>query len=223
MKGRLMSKNTVAELRGNFAKLYKEYTTKEKNFQGEDQCNIRKICAKVRTLAAAPEWIGADAVDWLIFEKEGGIAHAGKWGEIPQKTSRIIFIPIVTAMLTTSMSFTKISKLQYEAWRRAFFTTTKKDYHLVFNRLVFACFPTQFCSVIDVERLRDVCQLLQREHVVNLKENDVEQMDWYDLCDAIVPIVHMAFPEKDYADQTTFLAAIGEALNANVKSKKIGH
>lgn len=214
-----MVNKKIVELQTKFAKLYGEYTNKKPNFNGEDQCNIREVCAKVRTWAAASELIGSGAVDQLIWQSGNGIANVGH-GNVEERglpgLSHEAFFPIVSTMLCVAAKSNSISKAQYDAWKDAFFATAGYNAHVVFNRLVFACFPTQFCSVIDIERLRSVCQLLQTEGVA-CEGIDLSQKDWFDLCELIIPIVRKAFPDKDYADLSTFLAAVGDTVTGKAE------
>ena len=209
-----MNHTKIAELQVKFAKLYDEYTSKKANFQGEDQRNIRDVCAKARTWAAAPERIDSNVIDLLVWKAQNGIANVDFGNVAVQGQDGLVhesFFPIVTTMLCTAAKSNAVTKTQYSAWKDAFFATAGYNAYVVFNRLVFACFPTQFCSVIDTERLRNVCSLLQTKGGA-CEGIDISQKDWFDLCELIVPIVREAFPDKDYACHSTFLAAIGDAV-----------
>ena len=200
--------------RQKFAELYNKYTGTQNNFKGQDQQNIREVCAKARTWTTTPERIGRCVIGQLVWQPGNGIANVGHGGIGEHGTAGLShesFFPIVTTMLCTAARSNTITKTQYAAWKNAFFATAGYNAHVVFNRLAFACFPTQFCSVIDEERLRRVCSLLQTEGVA-CEGIDLSQKDWFDLCELIVPIVREAFPDKDYADHSTFLAAVGVAV-----------
>ena len=212
-KGR-RNDNMTEKKRQRFAELYDEYTGTQDNFRGQDQQNIREVCSKARTWAATPERIGRYVIDQLVWQPQNGIANVGHGGIEEHSAAGLsheAFFPKVTTMLCTAAKSNTITKTQYASWKDAFFATAGYNAHVVFNRLAFACFPTQFCSVIDEVRLRRVCSLLQTERIA-CEGIDLPQKDWFDLCELIVPIVREAFPDKDYADHSTFLAAIGDAV-----------
>ena len=210
-----MCMDNIAELRPRFAELYKDFTSRQARFQGGDQNNIREACAKVRTWAMSPEIVDLNIVDFLIWRHGNGIADVGQGslaGHGCAESLRNAFFSITATMFAAAARTNRISKAQYEQWQSVFFANAGFRSRIVFNRLVFACFPLQFCSVIDNERLQKVCRFLLEQGCLP-SGLGLDDMDWFDLCEVIVPVVRAAFPNKDYADHSTFLAAIGVVLN----------
>ncbi len=239
MKTSIDSKKDADLRRRCFDRLYEHYTEKNDKFRGQDQANIRETCAKARTWGVAPERIGEAAVRKLIIEKANGAADTGE-GTISSNSDVAIFYPFLCSVLCHASKTNAISHRMFNQWLESFFTgPVQRKHWLVFNRVVFVCFPTQFCSVVDVDRLRKVCGKLADLGVIDRPgrvrqvqltdttnwaddvldsnrppcEDGFMDMDWFDLCEYIVPIVQKVFPDRDYADHSTFLAAMGDALN----------
>jgi hypothetical protein len=122
--------------------------------------------------------------------------------------------PILCEMLQQASVSKAITRDQYLRWQHSFFDLVGFHARLVFNRLVFTCFPTQFCSVVDVGRLRRVMDELVRQGLLDaFQVAEADDTEWFDLCQHVVPVIRAAFPKRDYADHSTFLAAMGDALN----------
>ena len=209
------------ENRNAYEQAYTEYTNRDGRFQGADQQDIRKVCDQARTWSAAPELIGPDAVHTLILAADNDVANVDR-GSVPAQRTHLNLPPLDDTALVrflqevlhqASVSQT-LTRNQYLRWQNSFFTFVGFHAWQVFNRLVFTCFPTQFCSVVDAERLRLVMNELVNQGLLDdfqvTTNNDAE---WFDLCQLVVPVVQEAFPTRDYADHSTFLAAMGDALN----------
>ena len=208
-------------IRDSYEQLYQTYTARDDRFQGADQRDIREVCNQVRTWSAIPEQIDPEAVHTLILAVDNGVANVNQ-GNIQMRRGQgtanpmdeTDFHPILCEMLQQVSVSKPITRDQYLRWQQGFFSCVGFRARLVFNRLVFTCFPTQFCSVVDVGRLRLVMDELGRQGLLApFLVTKGDNAEWFDLCQHVVPVIHEAFPTRDYADHSTFLAAMGDALN----------
>jgi hypothetical protein len=136
------------------------------------------------------------------------------WRRLHIDATSAVFSDIVKEMATESLSERRISRSRFLTWREAFFRAAQYRANQCFNRFLFACFPQQFCSVVSPARLRAVMKELVNQGLLDdFQVTTNDDAEWFDLCQHVVPVIRAAFPKRDYADHSTFLAAMGDALN----------
>lgn len=211
------------EQKATLAKLFTEFAQQDAMF-GRSQINIRTVCAKVRVWAETSNPPNDEAVELLIRKQSNGIANVGKatvflYRAKPSTSANIdkYFCELLLEMFKENKPNGRIDHKQYAKWKERFFAASGYKLEVIFNRLVFAIFPEQFCSVPKPERLLRICNALQKWAGLGLSEKPFANLDWFELCELIMPIVREAFPDKDYAARSTFLAAVGVKINKERK------
>lgn len=205
----------------SFAELYKEYAQRYSRF-GRSQISIKAVCAKAHEWAKASSFANDEAIKLLIEKQGNGISNVGRSVVYLQRTKSTKRDEAIRSLLSEMFNATKntgeITRVQYDTWKTRFFATVEgHQLEVIFNRLIFAIFPEQFCSVAKPERLLRICNAIQKRTGVRLTLTDkmLADVHWLDLCELIVPIVREALPNKDYAARSTFLAAIGVEVDGN--------
>ncbi len=209
-------------------KLYTECKKRKKRIISVGPNKIRKECAKARTWAASSAIPLEDAVNTLVMKKGNGVAdidwEATRLRKVCKQDGvhpKDKFGQLIEEILHTAATRVAITKAEYMKWRKAFNEASNaEDAKVAINRLVFSCFPTQFCSVIKEDLLRDVCGVLKRKSAIDFNGVDVANIDWFDLCSHAIPRLREAMPDKDYAEISSFLAAIGEICEDSAKKAR---
>lgn len=215
------------KLKEQFAALYKEYTGNEVRFQGSDQHNIKCTCAKAHDWLVAVRFPAEEAISLLIEKQGNGICNVGRSVVYLKRTTpsatkerNEFFRGFLAEMFIAAKKTEMITNVQYGEWKKHFFAICAgHQLEVIFNRLVFAVFPKQFCSVAKPERLLRVCNLIQTRTGIRLTDKMLSNLDWFELCELIVPVVKTAFPDKDFADRSVFLAAIGVSVDGGSREK----
>lgn len=203
-----------------FVELYDKYECEWSHF-GTCQTNIKTVCSKAQEWANATGSPSDEAVELLIRKQKRGIASVGKsevflnkGGPSAAAKQNEAFRDLMAEIFKAAKAGSRIDHAKYGAWKERFFIAADGyKLEVIFNRLIMAIFPKQFCSVIKPERLLRICNALQEWTGVRLSETSLADKDWFDLCELIVPVVREALPDKDYAARTAFLAAIGVAIS----------
>lgn len=211
-----------------------------------ESANMRGACEMVREFAIDRSSKSAtDIADELIMPSDTPIAYVNGAVKLTWKHKGItsltseVFEKIIKKMLDESLSSQRISRRHFMDLRQEFFDAAQCEPNQCFNRFAFACYPTQFCSVVSPKRLRAVLNELNRRGLLSPSwmgialptmasfdpdvawHNDIiaaqpdkfDTDEWYDLCETVVPILKEAFPLHDYAEHTCFLARMGKRLN----------
>ena len=183
--------------------------------------NIRSCCN------AAREWINSGkpapiaAVQRLIIEPNNGIAYPDR-GAINAMRARMgkpalppnAFVKLLSDMFAIVRKSSRIEESQYRNFENVFFKEAGFSARVVFNRLVFALFPEQFCAVPSVERLLKIGKQMVADGLLpTASQNALIGTNWFKLCDAIVPVITSGLPSCDYADRSALLVAIGDYVS----------
>ena len=211
-----------------FAELYDRHERTDSGI-GVYQARIKYTCLKAQKWVAATSNPDDEAVELLVKKQSNGIANVGRSASYLQRAKpssaarqNKAFRDLMAEMFKSAKADGRIDHTKYDAWKERFFKVADGyKLEVIFNRLVFAIFPEQFCSVPKPERLLRICNALQEWTGVRLSETPLADKDWFDLCELIEPVVREALPSKDYAARSAFLAAIGVAISAS-KGKKSG-
>lgn len=194
----------------------RSYAGNSAYFTGAYPTNIRHVCQ----VAAASAKIGtasAGDVDLLILQGNNGIANVGKGAISVGRHNKGLDLPkglfqngVLIKMLAQAKVSNTISHKQYDAWKNDFFDEAGFKAKVVFNHLVFALFPEQFCAVPSIRRLRAIGgRMIQDGLLPASVGHQIAAADWFDLCGIIMPAVAKGLPGHDYADCSAFVAAIG--------------
>ncbi len=231
----MLTKNQVAR----FAQLDAYYKTKVP--LENDSVNLRTACEMVRESAISRSSTPiVNLADELIMPSSTLIAYVRGAVEVlrPKVTSGA-FCKIVEKMREESLSTEKISRRHFLDLRQEFYDAAQYRSEQCFNRFTFACFPLQFCSVVSPRRLRAVLNELNRhglltpnwtgcsfpkmkslapdvgwhENILASQPKKHNDDEWYNLCETVMPVIKEAFPLRDYAEHSCFLARIGKRLN----------
>ncbi len=204
------------QLKKSFAELYKEYAQTSRALKPEHIKRIDDAFAKAYAYAKAPNTIDARAVREFIMPvitKVAAIAGTpdAMWANKHIQRTEAVFIPLLKEMFSVAASCNRISREQFCQWREAFFRCAGYKANQAFNRLIVVCFPKQFCSVVAPMRLKAANEKMHLKGfmasiVVDMKSDGA----WFDLCEAIVPVVQKGLQDFDLANQISFLAAIAD-------------
>lgn len=206
----------TGQQRQKFAALYDEYKHKYSNF-GRSQANIKTVCLKARECAKSSVKPSDETIDLLIRRQGNGIANVGRSAVFLQRglslhasQQNMDYVNLLSDMFAFARTGDRIDQKKYGNWKERFFAASGDiKLEVIFNRLVFAIFPEQFCSVPKPERLFQICNAIQDWTGVQLSKKLLANMDWFELCELIVPVVREALQDKDYAARSTFLATVG--------------
>ena len=187
-----------------------------------DETRIRAFCNNAQNWVNSAVPVSAPMVNELVVRTSNGVSNADR-GAIINFRSRLglpalpknAFRKLLDEMFKVAASSSTITEDQYLKWKEdKFFIEAEYRAEVVFNRLVFALFPNQFCSVSKPERLRKVGEQMCSDNLLpagTLKL--LSGLNWYRLCSVIVPAVKAGFPKRDFAYCSAFLAAIGVVVS----------
>ena len=204
------------QLKKSFAELYKEYAQTSRALTAEHIKRIDDAFSQARAYVKAPNTIDVRAVRKFIMPISNKIATVAgvpdaMWARWHIQRTESVFIPLLKEIFGVAASCDHISREQFCQWRNEFFKSAGYKANQVFNRLIVVCFPKQFCSVIAPMRLKAANEKM---HLKGLMASIVVDMKsagaWFDLCEAIIPVVREGLANFDLASQISFLAALAD-------------
>ncbi len=204
------------EQRQRFAELYREYEARSRALTTEHVNRIHAACAEARAYAKAPNTIGTRAVREFVMplvNKVAVIAGApdAVWANKHMDRTESVFIPLLKEIFGFAASNERITREQFCEWRKKFFDFAGYNANQTFNRLVFPCFPKQFCSVVAPSRLKAAIGIIHNKgFMASIIVDKKSDGAWFDLCEAVVPVVQSGLQDFDLASQVSFLAAIAD-------------
>lgn len=202
--------------RERFTELFNEYARTSRALKPESVRRMGDAFAQARAYAKNPATIGVAAVREFIMPvitKVATIAGApdAMWARWNIQRTEPDFIPLLKEMLGVSVSSARITREQFCKWRKEFFKCAGYKANQAYNRLVVACFPEQFCSVVTPSRLKVA---IGKMHGEGLMASVVVDMTsdgaWFNLCEAIVPAVKEGLPGFGLVSRVSFIAAIAD-------------
>ena len=227
-----------------FARLDDHYRNNINPHLDNDSPNLRSACGFVRSFAIGlSAQTATDVADALIMPAHTNIAFVNGtiqviWSGQQIVSTSAVFSDIVEEMAAESLSGRRISRNRFLKWREQFFEVAQYRAEQCFYRFLFACFPQQFCSIVNPVRLRAIMNELDHRGLLQpnwrggalpqfpdmepdadwhraLHRNQpaISTTGWYDMCETVVPVLQEAFPLSDYAEHSCFLARIGLHLH----------
>ena len=204
------------QLKKSFAALYKEYAQTSRALTAEHIRRIDDAFSQARAYAKAPDTIDVRAVREFIMPISNKIATVSgasdaMWARWHIQRTESVFIPLLKEIFGVAASCDHISREQFCQWRKEFFKCAGYKANQVFNRLIVACFPKQFCSVVAPMRLKAANEKLHlKGFMASIGVDMKSDGAWFDLCEAIIPVVQKGLQDFDLANQVSFLAAIAD-------------
>ena len=202
--------------RQRFVELYREYAAQSRALKAEHVDRIHAAFAEARAYANAPETIDQKTVREFVMPVCNKVATVSGapdaiWARRHIPRTESVFIQLLKEIFCFAASNDSITRKQFCEWRKSFFDCAGYGANQTFNRLVFPCFPKQFCSVVSPSRLNAAIGKLHEEGfmasiVVDMKSAGA----WFDLCEAIIPVVREGLANFDLASQISSIAAIAD-------------
>lgn len=196
--------------------LFAEYAKTGRALKAGNVKRMDDAFTYARAYARATNTIDEKAVREFVMPVRNAIAAVtgapdAMWAKMRSKRTEAVFIPLLKEMFGVAASCDRISRERFCDWRGRFFDAADYNANQTFNRLVVACFPKQFCSVVAPTRLQAAIGKLNGKGVmapvaVQMRSDGA----WFDLCEAIVPIIKESLLNYDLASQVSFIAAIAD-------------
>ena len=210
------SETMTGDQKKRFCELFTEYAKTGRALKPENMKRMDDAFACARAYARAKNTIDVKAVREFVMPVSNKIATVtgapdAMWARWHIQRTEAVFIPLLKEMFGVAASCDCISRVQFCDWRRKFFHAADYNANQTFNRLVVACFPKQFCSVVAPTRLQAAIGKLNGKGLmapvaVKMRSDGA----WFDLCEAIVPIIKEGLLNYDLASQVSFIAAIAD-------------
>lgn len=202
-----------------FAELYREYAAHSRALTAEHVNRIDAACSEARAYAKVPETIDQKTVREFVMPVCNKVATASGapdaiWARRHISRTESVFIPLLKKVFAVSAASESITQEQFCEWRKEFFQCAGYRANQTFNRLVFPCFPKQFCSVVSPARLKRACDRLRAEGLMQATSVDMKSdAAWFDLCEVIVPLVKKGLEDFNLPTQVSFIAAIADGAS----------